>query len=132
MPDPVSRLVEAIECRDTDAMRAVYEPGARLITMTPNTFLVAEGPDAIVERLADWFISWEEDPSFSYLGTIRQGERVAVEFERTSVYEGEPWVVRQAHMLHVADGGIREHRIYCCGPRKGSPDLAGLYQGSPS
>ncbi len=132
MNDPVTSLVDAIDRRDADAMRALYEPDARLITMTPNTFLVAEGPDAITERLADWFISWEEEPAFSYIGTIRQGDNVAVEFERTSVYEGEPWVVRQAHMLHVGDATIREHRIYCCGPRKGAPDLAALYEGSPS
>jgi hypothetical protein len=130
--DPVSRLVEAIERRDPDAIGADYEPGARLVTMTPNTFLLAEGTDAIVARLADWFISWEKEPAFSYIATVRDGHRVAVEFERTSTYHGEPWVVREAHMLQVGDGGIRGHRISCCGPRQGTPDLAGVLAGSAS
>jgi len=132
MSDPVSRLVEAIERRDPDAIGAAYEPGARLVTMTPNTFPVAEGTDAVVARRADWFISWEEDPAFSYIATVRDGHRVAVEFERTSTSDGEPWVVRQAHVLQLGDGGIREHRISCCGPRQGTPELAGVFEGSAS
>lgn len=132
MNDPISTLIDTIESRDPAAMRALYTSDARLITMTPNTFLVAEGPGAIVERLSEWYFSWEEDPHFSFLGTVRDGDRAVVEFERTSVFEGEPWVVRQAHVIGLAGDAIRDHRIYCCGPRKGTPDLAAGYAGSAS
>jgi hypothetical protein len=132
MSDTVTRLLGAIDIRDADAIAACYEPDARLVTMTPNTFLVAEGRDAVVARLGEWYLSWEEDPHLSFLGTIRDGDRAFFEFERTSTFEGEPWVVRQAHALHIVDGAIRDHRIYCCGPRQGDPDLTAVYAGSAS
>ena len=46
--------------------------------------------------------------------------------------EGAPWVVRQAHVLEAGAGGIVEHRMYCCGPREGAPELAGAYAGAAS
>lgn len=127
MTDPVSRLVEAIDRKDAEGIRAAYAPEARFIGMTPNTFQVAEGADAVAAKMAEWFTSWGDDPSYSFLGTVRQGERVAVEFERTSTYEGAEWVTRQAHLMQVGPAGILEHRVYCCGPREGSPELASAY-----
>jgi ketosteroid isomerase-like protein len=130
MSDHITAFLEAIEQGDPQAMRSVYAPGARLITMTPNTFNTDEGVDAIAARLEDWFLSWEEQPGFSFLSTIRDGDRAFVEFERTSTFEGAQWVVRQAHVMDVAPDGIREHRVYCCGPRQGAPDLAAAYGGA--
>lgn len=130
MSDHVTTLLGAIDGKDPDGMRTAYAPGARLVTMTPNTFNVDEGVEAIGARLADWYASWEEDPSFSFLSRVDDGERVLVEFERTSTYDGADWVVRQAHVMLVDGDGIREHRIYCCGPRQGSPDLAAIYAGA--
>ena len=127
MTDPVSRLVEAIDRKDAAGIRAAYAPGARLVGMTPNTFQVAVGVDEVVEKMTGWFASWEEEPAYSFLGTVRSGDRAVVEFERTSTYEGAPWVVRQAHVLELSPDGITEHRMYCCGPREGSPELGGLY-----
>lgn len=130
MTDPVSRLVEAIDRKDAAGIRAAYAPAARLVAMTPNTFQVAVGVDDVVEKLAGWFVSWEEDPHYSFLGTVRSGDRAVVEFERTSTFEGAPWVVRQAHVLQVGPEGIVEHRMYCCGPREGAPELAAAYAGA--
>ena len=127
MPDHVARLVEAIDRKDVDGIRASYAPGARLVAMTPNTFQVAVGVDDIVEKMSGWFASWEEEPSYAFLGTVRSDDRAVVEFERTSTYEGSPWVVRQAHVLQVGPDGIAEHRMYCCGPREGAPELASAY-----
>lgn len=127
MTDPVSLLVEAIDRKDAEGIRAAYAPGARLVAMTPNTFQVAVGADAVAEKLAGFFASWEEEPAYSYLGTIRSGDRALVEFERTSTFEGAPWVVRQAHVIQVGPAGIGEHRMYCCGPRAGEPELAATY-----
>ena len=132
MQDSLKRLIDAIVSRDPDAMRAEYQADARLVTMTPNTFLVAEGPYAIVARLSEWFFEWEQDPHFSFLGTVRDGDRAVLEFERTSTFDGEPWVVRQAHILQLSGGRIAEHRAYCCGPLKGAADLAAQYAGSAS
>jgi hypothetical protein len=127
MTDPVSRLVEAIDRKDADGIRAAYAPDARLVAMTPNTFQVALGADAVAEKLAGWFTTWEDEPAYSFLGTIRSGDRALVEFERTSTFEGAPWVVRQAHVIQVGPAGIDEHRMYCCGPRAGEPELAAAY-----
>lgn len=129
MSDPVSRLVEAIDRKDVAGIRAAYAPGARLVAMTPNTFQVAVGVDDVVEKMAGFFASWEEEPRYAFLGTVRQGDRAVVEFERASAYEGATWVVRQAHVLHLGAGGIAEHRMYCCGPREGAPELAAVYAG---
>ena len=126
MSDPVATLVDAMSRKDADAMRAAYAPSARLIAMTPNTFQVADGAEAVGAKMAEWFASWEEDPEWSYLDIWRDdnGAVAVVEFERTSTYEGKPWVVRQSHTLVVGDEGIERHRMYCCGPREGEPELA--------
>lgn len=130
MNDHITTLLGALESRDPQAIRSAYTSQARLITMTPNTFNTDEGVEAIATRLEEWFLSWEEQPGFSFLSTIRDGNRTFVEFERTSTYDGAQWVVRQAHVMDVAPEGIREHRIYCCGPRQGEPDLAAAYGGA--
>lgn len=129
MSDPVTTLLSAIERGDAVTARSVYAPDVRLVTMTPNTFNTDLGVDAVAARLEDFFFSWEEAPHFAFLGTVRDGDRAFVEFERTSTYEGAPWVVRQAHAMSVGPDGIREHRIYCCGPRQGEPELAAAYAG---
>lgn len=127
MSDHITAFLGAIELGDPQAVRSVYAPDARLITMTPNTFNTDEGVDAIAARLEEWLLSWEKQPGFSFLSTIRDGNRAFVEFERTSTYEGAERVVRQAHVMDVSPHGIREHRIYRCGPREGKPDLAAAY-----
>ena len=127
MNDRITTLFEAIDRQDSDGMRAAYAPDARLVTMTPNTFKVDTGVDEIGARLTDWYVSWEQEPAFSFLSRIDHDGHVFVEFERTSSYEGDRWVVRQSHVLDVGPDGVREHRIYCCGPRQGSPDLAAIY-----
>ncbi|MGD9570253.1 MAG: nuclear transport factor 2 family protein [Thermoleophilia bacterium] len=132
MTDPVARLIEAIDRKDAAAIPAVYAPDARFVGMTPNTFQVAEGRDAVAAKVAEWFTSWGEDPAYAFLGTVREGERAVVEFERTSTYEGAAWVTRQAHVMRVTPAGIADHRVYCCGPREGTPDLAALYAGVAS
>ena len=129
MNDPVTTLLGAIDRGDADAMRSVYASDACLITMTPNTFNTDEGVDAVTARLADWFLSWEEEPRFAFLGTVCDGNRVFAEFERTSTFEGAHRVVRQAHVMDVGPDGIKEHRVYCCGPRAGEPELAAAYGG---
>lgn len=132
MTDPVSRLVEAIDRSDPDGIRAAYAPEARLVAMTPNTFQVASGANDVAAKLAEWFTTWEEDPSYAFLGTVRQGDRAVVEFERTSSYLGAGWVTRQAHVLQIGPAGITEHRMYCCGPREGAAELAAAYAGVAS
>jgi hypothetical protein len=125
--DAVTALIDAIGRKDADGMRALYAPDAFLVTMSPNMFHTAQGAEAVAARLAEWYASWEEDPHFSFLGQVRQGDRVAFEFERTSTFEGAAWVVRQAHVVGLGPDGIRDHRIYCCGAREGGPDLAAAY-----
>lgn len=132
MSDPVFRLVEAIDRKDAQGIRDAYAPGARLVAMTPNTFQVATGAEDVAAKLAEWFATWEEEPSYSFLGTVRDGDRAVVEFERVSTFEGAPWVVRQAHVIEVGAEGIVEHRMYCCGPREGEPELAAAYAGAAS
>lgn len=127
MTDPVSRLVQAIDRKDPDGIRAAYAPDARLVTMTPNTFRVASGAAEVAATLSEWFTTWEEDPAYAFLGTVRQGDRAVVEFERTCTFQGAGWVVRQAHVLEVGPAGIVEHRVYCCGPREGAAELAAAY-----
>src|SRR5262245_30826899 len=127
MTDPVKRLVEAIDRKDAAGIRAAYAPDARLVAMTPNTFQVATGADDVAEKLAGWFTTWEEEPHYAFIGTVREGDRAVVEFERTSSYEGADWVVRQAHVMEVGPAGIVEHRMYCLGPREGEPQLAAAY-----
>lgn len=127
MTDPVSLLIEAMDNKDAAGIRAAYAPDARLVTMTPNTFRVAVGADDVSATLAEWYTTWEEEPSYAFLGTIRSGDRALVEFERTSTFEGAPWVVRQAHVMQIGPAGITEHRIYCVGPRAGEPELAAAY-----
>ena len=107
MSDPVTRLVEAIDRKDARGIRDVYAPAARLVAMTPNTFQVAVGADDVAAKLAEFLASWEEEPSYSFLGTVRDGDRAAIEFERVSTFEGAPWVVRQAHLVAA---GRRGHR----------------------
>lgn len=127
--DPVSALVDAVARQDVSAMRGLYAPDAVLVTMSPNTFHTARGPEAIAERLAEWFASWEEGPRFTYLRQVREGDHAAIEFERTSRFEGADWVVRQAHHVDLGEGCIRAHRVYCTGAREGAPDLAGATAG---
>lgn len=129
MNDFVTNLLGAIDNKDAAGIRGAYAPEARLVTMTPDTFQTTEGVDAVAEKLAEWYASWEENPGFSFLSTIRDGDRVVVEFERTSTFEGANFVVRQAHVMDVGPAGIRDHRIYCCGPRQGEPELAAAYGG---
>ena len=132
MTDPVTRLVEAIDRMDPAGIRAAYAPEARFVGMTPNTFQLVEGADAVAGKVADWFTTWGADPSYTFLGTVRDGERVVVEFERTNHFEGAGWVTRQAHVMRVGPAGIVEHRVYCCGPREGTAELAAAYAGSAS
>jgi ketosteroid isomerase-like protein len=127
MSQHVANLIEAIDRKDADGIRSAYAPGARLVTMTPNTFQVHEGVDAVAAKLADWYTTWEEAPAYAFLSTSENGERTVVEFERTSTYEGAPWVVRQAHVITSGAAGITDHRVYCCGPREGDPELGPVY-----
>jgi ketosteroid isomerase-like protein len=124
MSDPVARLVDAMGAKDPEAMAAAYAPDPRLVVMTPNTFQVIDGRDAVVGKLAEFFASWEENPEWSYLDIWRDGDVAVIEFERTSTYEGKPFVVRQSHTVVLGDQGIERHRMYCCGPREGEPELA--------
>jgi ketosteroid isomerase-like protein len=130
MSDPVEALVDAMNRKDTDGMRAAYAPHPRLVSMTPNTFQVVDGRDAVAAKLAEFFASWEEDPEWSYLEIWRDGRVAVVEFERTSTYEGKPFVVRQSHTLVLGEDGIEGHRMYCCGPREGQPELARAFAGA--
>ena len=130
--EAATALLDAMTHKDADAMRALYAPDALLVTMSPNMFHTARGADAAGARLAEWFASWEEEPGFSFLRQVHEGDRVAVDFERTSTYEGAAWVVRQAHLIEVGPDGIRDHRVYCCGAREGAPDLAAAYGEAPS
>lgn len=130
MTDYVTRLIDAIDRKDPEGIRAAYATDARLVAMTPNTFQVHDGADAVTAKMAEWFTTWEEDPGYSFLGTVRNGDHAVVEFERTSIFEGEPWVVRQANVLRVGPQGINEHRMYCCGPRAGEPELAAAFGGA--
>ncbi len=127
MSQHVADLIAAIDRKDADGIRAAYAPGARLVAMTPNTFQVHEGVDAVAAKVAEWYTTWEEAPAYSFLSTTEDGERIVVEFERTSTYEGATWVVRQAHILASGPEGIEDHRMYCCGPREGQPELAAAY-----
>ena len=127
MSQHVADLIAAIDRKDADGIRAAYAPGARLVAMTPNTFQVHEGVDAVAAKVAEWYTTWEEAPAYSFLSTTQDGERIVVEFERTSTYEGATWVVRQAHILTSGPQGIEDHRMYCCGPREGQPELAAAY-----
>ena len=47
-----------------------------------------------------------------------------IQLERTSTFEGNPWVARQVHLIDAAEDGIHEHRVVCSGPREGRPELA--------
>ncbi len=94
----VADLIAAIDRKDADGIRAAYAPGARLVAMTPNTFRVHEGVDAVAAKVAEWYTTWEE--------------------------AGATWVVRQAHILTSGPQGIEDHRMYCRGPREGQPELA--------
>jgi len=125
--DAAAALIDAIGRKDADAMRALYAPDALLVTMSPNMFHTARGPEAAGDRLAEWFASWEEEPRFSFLRQVREGDRVAIDYERTSTFEGADWVVRHAHVIEAGPDGIHDHRIYCCGTREGGPDLAAAY-----
>ena len=127
MSQHVADLIAAIDRKDAYGIRAAYAPGARLVAMTPNTFQVHEGVDAVAAKVAEWYTTWEEAPAYSFINTIGDGERIVVEFERTSTYEGATWVVRQAHILMPGPQGIEDHRMYCCGPREGQPELAAAY-----
>ena len=124
MNDPVTQLTDSINRMDVEGIRAAYAPDARLLAMTPNTFQVHDGPGAIADKLGEWFAAWGDDPSYSFLGVVRQGDRAVVEFERVNTYEGETWVARQSHTLELGPEGIAVHRLYCCGPRAGAPELA--------
>jgi ketosteroid isomerase-like protein len=130
MTDHVTRLIEAIDRKDPEGIRAAYATDARLVAMTVSTSQVHEGGDAVTAKMAEWFATWEEEPGYSFLGTVRNGDQAVVEFERTSTFEGAPWVVRQAHVLRLGPEGIREHRMYCCGPREGEPELAAAVGGA--
>jgi ketosteroid isomerase-like protein len=132
MTDPVSRLVEAIDRKDAQGIRDALAPDVRFAGMVPENFYLMDGADTVAAKLADWYASWEEDPSYAFIGRVQDGDRVVVEFERTSTCEGEPWVVRQVHVMRVSDLGIEELRVYCCGPRQGEPELAAAYAGSAS
>lgn len=123
----VADLIAAIDRKDADGIRAAYAPGARLVAMTPNTFQVHQGVDAVAAKVAEWYTTWEEAPAYSFVSTTEDAERIVVEFERTSTYEGATWVVRQAHILTPGPQGIEHHRMYCCGPREGQPELAAAY-----
>ena len=127
MSQHVADLIAAIDRKDADGIRGAYASDARLIAMTPNTFQVHEGVDAVAAKVAEWYTTWEEAPAYSFLSMTQDGERTVVEFERTSTYEGATWVVRQAHILTSGPQGIEDHRMYCCGPREGQPELAAAY-----
>jgi hypothetical protein len=130
--DPVTALIEAIDRKDAAGIRAAYADDARLVAVTPNTFQTADGGDAVAAKLAEWFTTWEEGPAYSFIAVTREGDRAVIDFERTSTFEGKPWVVRQAHVLDLGAEGVRAHRMYCCGPREGEPELARALAGSAS
>ena len=124
MADPVGRLLDSMERQDPDGLRAPYAPDARLLASVPENFYDLRGPEAIGEKLVQWYASWEDDPAHAFLEVSREGERTLVELERTCTYEGASWVARQVHVFEVGEDGIREHRMYCSGPRAGEPLLA--------
>jgi ketosteroid isomerase-like protein len=130
MTATVSRYLEAIDRKDAEGIRAALAPDVRMVGMAPDVFYLLEGADAAAEKLAQWYASWEEEPAFSFLRLIEDGDVVVAEFERTSTFEGAPWVVRQAHVIEVGPDGIAELRVYCSGPRQGTPELAAAYAGA--
>jgi hypothetical protein len=130
--DPVATLIEGMEQQNPARIRAAYADDARLLAMTPNTFQIHEGADAAAAKIGEWFAGWERDPRWTFIRVHRDGGRAVVEFERASTFEDEPWVTRQAHVLEVTGEGIVEHRMYCCGPRAGAPELAEALAGSAS
>jgi len=130
MTTTVSRYLEAIDRKDAEGIRDTLAPDVRMVGMAPDVFYLLEGADAAVEKLAQWYASWEEEPAFSFLRLIQDGDRVVAEFERTSTFEDAPWVVRQAHVLELGPEGITELRVYCSGPRQGTPELAAAYAGA--
>src|SRR5262245_19691558 len=124
MTDPVQQLADGIDRTDVPGIRAAYADGARLIAMTPNTIQVHDAPDATAAKLGAAFASCGEYPHSSFIGVIRDGQRAVLEFERLNTYEGETWVSRQSHTLELRPEGIATHRMYCCGPRAGTAELA--------
>lgn len=132
MTDPVSRYLNAIDRKDAEGIRDTLAPDVRMVGMAPDVFYLLEGADAAVEKLAQWYASWGEEPEFSFLSLIQDGDRAVAEFERTSTFEDATWVVRQAHVLELGPEGIAELRVYCSGPRPGTAELAAAYAGSAS
>jgi ketosteroid isomerase-like protein len=126
----VSRYLEAIDRKDAEGIRDALAPDVRMVGMAPDVFYLLEGADAATEKLAQWYASWGEEPAFSFLSLIQDGDRVVAEFERTSTFEDAPWVVRQAHVIELGPDGIAELRVYCSGPRQGTPELAAAYAGA--
>ncbi len=126
----VSRYLEAIDRKDAEGIRDALAPDVRMVGMAPDVFYLLEGADAATEKLAQWYASWEEEPAFSFLSLIQEGDRAVAEFERTSTFEDAPWVVRQAHVIELGPDGIAELRVYCSGPRQGTPELAAAYAGA--
>lgn len=126
----VSRYLEAIDRKDAEGIRDALAPDVRMVGMAPDVFYLLEGADAATEKLAQWYASWEEEPAFSFLSLIQEGDRAVAEFERTSTFEDAPWVVRQAHVIELGPDGITELRVYCSGPRQGTPELAAAYAGA--
>jgi SnoaL-like protein len=124
MADPVSRLLASMERQDPKGLRGPYAPDARLLASVPEKFYDLRGPEAIGERLIQWYASWEGDPAHAFIEISREGDRTVVELERTSTHKGAAWVVHQVHVFEVGDDGIREHRMYCSGPRAGEPLMA--------
>lgn len=127
MIDFASRYIEAVGVKDADGIRAALSPDVRMVGSVPDGFHLLQGAEAAAEKLAAWYASWGEEPSYSFLGRVQDGDRVVVEFERVCTFEGVPWVVRQAHVMELGPEGIAELRIYCSGPRAGGPELAAAY-----
>ena len=122
MSQHVADLIAAIDRKDADGIREAYAPDARLVAMTPNTFQVARrAPTTSPPSSRSGSRAGRRSRRYSFLGTIRDGDRAVVEFERTSTFEGAP-VGGAPGPRPAASGaeGIEEHRMYCCGPREGA------------
>jgi hypothetical protein len=58
---------------------------------------------------------------------LSRGQAEQILRRMDTILERLPWVVRQAHVITSGPVGITDHRVYCCGPREGDPELGPVY-----
>ena len=112
--DIADAVAQCYRTRDFEPLRSVYAPDVVLDIHPPQWHFQLGGPDnaiqwlhELMDDLPDYRVTWSR--------TSAGPDIAIVEWEEHSGHEADEQMCRQVDVLHLADGKVIEHAIWCTG-----------------